>query len=91
MNESIVNVDVITFNDLMKLTISIPDFQRSYVWTNKNLEKLISDFEESQYDNKNEYYMGTLLLYDNNSKYEIIDGQQRITTLAILYKILYEL
>lgn len=90
LNESIVNVDVKTFNQLMELTINIPDFQRSYVWTSKNLEKLISDFEESQHNNKNEYYMGTLLLYNSNSEYEIIDGQQRITTLTILYKMLRE-
>ena len=88
MTENSVKVEIESFSDLINLPISIPDFQRSYVWTDKNLEKLISDFEESESTQKDEYYMGTILLYQNGETYEIIDGQQRITSLTILYSIL---
>ncbi len=90
MSRNDVEVKIKSFKELMELKISIPNFQRSYVWTDKNLEKLLSDFEESESNKKNEYYMGTILLYANENKYEIIDGQQRITTLTILYNILYQ-
>lgn len=88
-NELSINVEMKTFDDLLSLKLSIPDFQRSYVWKESNLKKLINDFEEFLSSNKDEYYMGTILLYRNIDGEEIIDGQQRITTLIILYNALY--
>lgn len=88
-NELSINVGMKTFDDLLSLKLSIPDFQRSYVWKESNLKKLINDFEEFLSSNKDEYYMGTILLYRNIDGEEIIDGQQRITTLIILYNALY--
>lgn len=88
--ESSVNVEMKSFKDLIDLSLTIPDFQRSYVWKEENLEKLINDFEEFLFSRKNEYYMGTILLYRNINNYEIIDGQQRITTLIILYSLINE-
>jgi len=65
-----------------KRTLTIPDFQRSYVWSEKNLSKLLNNLKQN---NQNKYYMGTILLYKRTkNEYEIIDGQQRITTLVIL-------
>ena len=88
-NELSINVEMKTFDDLLSLKLSIPDFQRSQVWKESNLKKLINDFEEFLSSNKDEYYMGTILLYRNIDGEEIIDGQQRITTLIILYNALY--
>ncbi len=68
-NELSINVGMKTFDDLLSLKLSIPDFQRSYVWKESNLKKLINDFEEFLSSNKDEYYMGTILLYRN------IDGE----------------
>ena len=86
-----INVEMKTFEDLLNLLLVIPNFQRSYVWKEINLKKLINDLEEFLLSNKNEYYMGTLLLYksENKEEYEIIDGQQRITTLTIFYNSLF--
>jgi uncharacterized protein with ParB-like and HNH nuclease domain len=88
-SETSINVEMKTFENLLDLLIVIPDFQRSYVWKEINLKKLINDFEEFLSSNKDEYYMGTILLFRNDKKYEIIDGQQRITTLTILYNIIF--
>ena len=66
---------------------SIPEYQRPYSWKREQCEQLFDDIDESNRDN--EYFMGTIILQEIGSigsgiKYDIIDGQQRITTLQIL-------
>lgn len=90
MEKEIINVEIKTFRDLSHIKLTIPDFQRSYVWKNENLQKILNDFEEFISSKKDEYYMGTILLFKNKDTYEIIDGQQRITTLIILYSVVYD-
>jgi len=68
--------------------IEIPEFQRPYVWGVNQIEELFLDFEEflgSESESK-EYYLGTILLYkkQHDETYQIIDGQQRITTLLLI-------
>lgn len=66
----------------------VPDYQRAYTWDKEKVEDLLTDWEEYlQKTPTHSYYMGTLLLYYNKEKksYEIIDGQQRLTTLALIY------
>ncbi len=60
----------------------IPIYQRNYAWENEEIEQLIKDIN----DNKNEnYYLGTLIVKKTgNKQYEVIDGQQRLTTLFLL-------
>ncbi|MFW6173332.1 MAG: DUF262 domain-containing protein, partial [Elusimicrobiota bacterium] len=73
----------------------IPDYQRGYAWEKKNWEDLIEDLEVLA--NNQEHYTGTLVLHlDENRgyitdeegntlrKYNVVDGQQRLTTLIIL-------
>ncbi len=70
-------------------TYSIPHYQRRYVWNDENVEKLVEDLVESLNDDK-EYFIGGIVLsretIENNKTdcLEVIDGQQRLTTLAIL-------
>ncbi len=68
-------------------SFSIPDYQRPYVWDKEKLATLFKDISEELDPNIPEqvYYMGAILLHQKNGKsLEIIDGQQRITTLLIL-------
>lgn len=69
--------------------ITIPEYQRPYVWRKKELQKLIRDIKEYQFnteDNKPLYYLGSLILHkDSDNKLNIIDGQQRITTMLLWY------
>lgn len=65
----------------------IPEYQRPYSWEIENCEQLFDDIYGSSRDN--EYFLGTLVLQEvkgvgTGTKYDIIDGQQRITTLQIL-------
>lgn len=65
----------------------IPPYQRPYTWGSENLDKMIEDFNEFlKRDNSNQYYMGSILLHKDKDidGFNIIDGQQRITTLLLL-------
>lgn len=62
----------------------VPQFQRDYSWEQDNLEDLWNDVEIAE-ANVAPHYMGSVVLQSVNSKdYQIIDGQQRFTTLSIL-------
>ncbi|MFP6244993.1 DUF262 domain-containing protein [Helicobacter pylori] len=72
----------------------IPDYQRPYQWTEKNCEKLLDDlFSSYEYYKGSGYFCGSLVLVksDPNSKtatYDIVDGQQRLSTFILLAKVL---
>ena len=65
----------------------VPDYQREYVWTEKEVQQLLDDINE-QIDGgvTREYFIGTVLVSPTSQKnhYEVIDGQQRLTTLFLL-------
>jgi len=68
------------------LTYRVPPFQRDYSWTEDEWDDLWQDllglFDE---DGEDAHYMGYLVLQTaNNKNFDIIDGQQRITTVSIL-------
>lgn len=65
----------------------VPEYQRPYSWEKEHCEQLFDDIYESNRDS--EYFLGTIILQEIGDigigkKYDIIDGQQRITTLQIL-------
>lgn len=72
----------------------IPDFQRSFVWTAENVDTLFTDFDEdtnSYTDNLDTlpgYLLGNIVLISNESnptRFDVIDGQQRLTTLTLIF------
>lgn len=79
--------EVITLTDLYKLgNLKIPEYQRPYKWTEKNVNNLIDDIISNK--DKSEYRLGTLILHKDEKNLDIVDGQQRIVTLMlILYAI----
>lgn len=64
----------------------VPDYQREYVWeSRKEVDKLLSDVMEAYNANPDkEYFIGTTVVYNNNGRNELIDGQQRTTTLFLI-------
>lgn len=62
----------------------IPIFQRDYSWKEENWKELWSDIKNG-YEEKRYHYMGSVVLVENRGIKEIVDGQQRITTLSLLY------
>lgn len=64
-----------------KVKYEIPLYQRAYAWTEIEIEQLIDDINEHDGDT---YYIGSLIVYKKENKFEVIDGQQRLTTLLLL-------
>ena len=68
---------------------TIPRNQRKYVWEEKQWKELVGDIDyiKKRKVNSSEdisHFLGSFVLQENESTYEIIDGQQRITTLLIM-------
>lgn len=65
----------------------VPDYQREYVWTDKEVLQLLDDINEQiDASSYREYFIGTVLVAptDQKNHYELIDGQQRLTTFFLL-------
>jgi len=63
----------------------IPIYQRNYAWREMQIEQLIDDIDSSIDDSKKNYFLGNLIVNQtDNNVYEVIDGQQRLTTLFLL-------
>lgn len=67
-------------------TYLIPMYQRNYAWGEGEINQLIQDVADYQKDKPNQrYYIGTLVVYKRTEgRFEVIDGQQRFTTLSLL-------
>ncbi len=80
--------------DLFKNSVfRVPDYQRGYAWKSQNVDDLLEDIETLEIGTK--HYTGTLVLKKGEElqglgqvlrQYDIVDGQQRLTTLVILLK-----
>jgi len=70
----------------------IPKYQREYTWNKDNWEELFNDIQESQGD----HFIGSLICVDKSSdayqltELEIVDGQQRLTTISLLFAAIYQ-
>jgi hypothetical protein len=64
----------------------IPDYQRPFMWEDDNFEQLIDDLSEaSTLEEDKKYFLGTLVLHEyEDDRFDIVDGQQRITAVSIL-------
>ncbi|MCS5503504.1 DUF262 domain-containing HNH endonuclease family protein [Lysinibacillus sp. A4] len=69
----------------------IPEYQRPYAWSDEQIQTLFEDLVEyTENNNESTYFLGTIVSYENeNGEQEIIDGQQRITSLFLLLRALY--
>lgn len=74
-----------------KERLIIPEYQRPYAWTDEEVQTLFEDLVEyTQERIDSPYFLGTIVSYTNSDKeQEIIDGQQRITTLCLLLRAIY--
>lgn len=72
----------------------IPDYQRPYAWETEQAEQLLADLEEAlSRDDGEPYFLGSVVLVKENrrAQAEVIDGQQRLTTLTVLLAVLRDL
>ena len=61
---------------------TIPLYQRAYAWEEKQLVQLVEDILDVAEDAN--YYIGSLIVSPQSGKYEVVDGQQRLTSLFLL-------
>ncbi|WQV96357.1 DUF262 domain-containing protein [Helicobacter pylori] len=79
-----------------ELYYQIPIYQRPYQWTEENCEKLLDDlFSSYEYYKESDYFCGSLVLIaigtdsaTNATTYDVVDGQQRLSTFILLAKVL---
>lgn len=75
-------IDILTENK----RFIIPSYQRPYSWDGENTKQLIDDIYQSFCQKEKEYFIGTLIcIHKGDSIYEIVDGQQRLTTLSLIF------
>lgn len=96
------NIDQQTIKELFsnkKTDFLIPDYQRPYAWGEKECQTLWDDLHSfafpdndcDKFDSESEeYFLGPIVMFKNDGKMEIIDGQQRLTTLMLLLRAFYE-
>ncbi|WP_257929162.1 DUF262 domain-containing protein [Campylobacter lari] len=70
-------------------SLNIPDYQRPYAWGIEQVKILLKDISK-QIDKNQKYLLGSLILHTENkeNKFNIVDGQQRLTTLALILRVL---
>ena len=94
------NIDQQTIYQLFsdkKSDFLIPDYQRPYAWGDTECQTLWDDIfafafpddDCDKFKKDDEYFLGPIVTYKNNGKQEIIDGQQRLTTLMLLLRAFY--
>lgn len=85
--------ELITSSEGFKIDgeLAIPEYQRPYRWTEIQIQKLLQDFKNYQADYRNcsgdescPFYLGSIILHQQSNKLNIIDGQQRLTTMALI-------
>lgn len=82
-----IDADVYTIQELEKYYFVVPDYQREYVWeADKHIYQFLVDideeFEAHSHDQQS-YFIGSIIVVKKDSKYDVIDGQQRLTTIVI--------
>lgn len=100
MSNKVLDPNLWNLETLFKFMYDVPVYQRPYSWDKEQVDTLLFDlFESYESPNKNDgYYTGNIIVYDKEEKvdgvvdrYDIIDGQQRITTFSLILMAIYVL
>ena len=71
-------------HDLLGMKLALPSYQRPYTWSVKSTNTLFLDTFNAYKEGVQEYRIGSVILHRENERYNVVDGQQRLTTLSIL-------
>lgn len=75
----------------------MPDYQRPYSWDDEQVDQLWDDIYTAYTNNKEDkeidknYFLGSMILIPNGKAFDVVDGQQRLTTLTILFCVIRDL
>ncbi len=93
MNEIKSKLTLKPINDLLGNNFFIPAYQRGYRWTKRQVEELLNDIwdfrDKSQDGPKDSFYcLQPVVVSQNNGRWEVVDGQQRLTTISLILEYL---
>ena len=78
-----------SLEEAFKYFYVVPEYQREYVWGDTEVEQLLSDIGEAfQTGKQKDYFIGSTVVCPNAESFELVDGQQRMTTFFILLCVL---
>ncbi|ULO01954.1 DUF262 and DUF1524 domain-containing protein [Campylobacter sp. RM5004] len=82
-------------NDIKGYGFIIPPYQRLYAWKDEQIKTLLDDFKNCIEHNKNQkeqksHFIGNIVVSEDNGKYVLIDGQQRLTTIWLVLRYLLQ-
>lgn len=80
----ICNVEGSTIFSQSDVKYVVPLYQRAYSWGDEEIEQMIDDINGIDENSEDIYYLGSLIVSKRNDNFEVIDGQQRLTTLLLL-------
>ena len=86
---AIVSTEILSIGKFLRNhQLHIPHFQRPYKWTVKNVSQLLEDIQ--RFKETNTYRIGTIVIYKEDDKYNIVDGQQRTLSFLLIVKALHK-
>lgn len=96
MQTSNENLRIVTVHELLNENLKIPEYQRPYRWSTESAVTLVTDSYSAFVDKVSEYRIGSVVLHrevdaNNLNKLNIVDGQQRLTTISIMFFVFDEL
>ena len=81
-------VDIKSIQDILSMDLNIPNYQRPYKWQNRSILELLDDIyiaiQEKKKHNNFKYRIGTIILHKHSERFDVVDGQQRLISLAII-------
>lgn len=82
-----IKAEVKSISKLKDYFFEVPDYQREYVWKpDDQVEQFIIDIDnefETDASKQKGYFLGSIIIVENNGKFDVIDGQQRLTTIIL--------
>lgn len=75
--------EILKVEKLLEKSLHLPDYQRPYKWQIRHVQQLLNDLFQ-HFQQQKTYRIGTVVLHKNKANADIVDGQQRLTTLTLL-------
>ena len=80
-----IDAAIVSVGEVLSISnLRIPTYQRPYCWEEKNVIQLLNDVDTYRRSGKSIYRIGSVILHKNETTYDIVDGQQRLTTICMI-------
>jgi uncharacterized protein with ParB-like and HNH nuclease domain len=84
------NLCIVSVREILDENLIIPGYQRPYRWSTESALTLVSDTYSAFQNKVSEYRIGSVVLHKIDEKMNVVDGQQRLTTLSIMLYCFYK-